>query len=90
MLSPEESDEFIINYESGASYYVLPPAWAPAIARQEGLLQELIAQIEQTTIMGNAAANTNNMAAASANAYAAALNSLALDSAFATQSYGIF
>ena len=90
MLSPKESDEFIINYENGASHYVLPHAWAPAIARQEGLLQELIAQIEQTTIMGNAAANTNALAAASANAYAAGLNALAIANAFATQSYGNF
>jgi len=87
MLSPKASDEFIINYENGASSYVLPPAWGPAIARQEGLLQELI---EQTTIMGNEAANTSGMAAASAASYAAGLNALSVDSALATQSWGIF
>jgi hypothetical protein len=94
VLSPKVSHEFIINYESGASYYVLPPAWRPAIATQEGLLQELTARLQQTVsmnaansaaIMRNAAVNASRIAATSALAYGAAL-----EAGFACQSSGNF
>jgi len=94
ILSPKASEEFIINYESGASYYLLPPAWRPAIATQEGLLQELTARLQQTVsmnaansaaIMRNAAVNANRIAATSALAYGAALQA-----GFACQSSGNF
>jgi len=95
MLSPKTLNDFIINYEDGASYYMLPPAWEPSIAKEERLSLELTARLQQQTVamnsaasysvgvMNNAAANTDDMAAASAMA-------LALDAGFATQASGNF
>jgi hypothetical protein len=57
VLSPV-SAEFIINYESGASCYLLPPAWGPAIARQEALLQELTQAVNMNTAQLNLQAAT--------------------------------
>jgi hypothetical protein len=94
MLSPKTLDDFIINYEDGASCYVLPPAWEPSIAKQEQLLIEFSTRFDQTmamnnaavysaNVMNNAAANTGYMAAASAMA-------LSVEQAFATQASGNF
>ena len=94
MLSPKMLNDFIINYEDGASCYVLPPAWGPSIAKEERLSIELTTRLQQTmamnnaagysaSVMNNAAANMSNMAAASAMA-------LSVEAAFATQASGNF
>jgi len=101
MLSPKTLNDFIINYEDGASYYVLPPAWGPSIAKEEQLLIELTMRLQQTmamnsaagysaSVMNNAVANTSNMAAASAMAWGAGLQALSLEAAMATQASGNF
>ena len=101
MLSPKTLNNFIINYEDGASYYVLPLAWVPSIAKEVRLSIELTTRLQQTmamnnatgysaNVMNNAAANMSNMAAASAMGWGAGLQALSLEAGFATQASGNF
>jgi len=101
MLSPKTLNDFIINYCDGTSYYVLPPAWGPSVAKEERLLIEFTTRFEQNMAMNsaagysanvlyNAAANTSDMAAASAMAWGAGLEALSVEAGCAAQASAIF
>ena len=96
-LSPQTLNDFIINYDDGTSYFILPPAWGPSIAKEEQLLLELTARLQQQPVAMNGAArysadvmddtavNTACEAAAAARREASAVAE-----AFAMQDSGFF